>query len=389
MSDGRSVSRPWSAGAVNPKKVLFLGVVLTLGVVASHLALDVGSDAAMHSQVDTESHVRWLSTEVMRLDEVLTMSARMAAATGDSQWENRYWQHAPEFVARTKELTELTPDDYASASATHEAHHRLVEMELRSFELRRAGDGPAALALLQSTDYQLQQRIYDSGIARSNENALLRTSKLHAAHRRTTNATVAVGLVVCGVLLSLWAHIGKALMRYTVALDSAGQELANANLCLESRVEERTAALSAAHELLKQEMARRLEMERELRQAQKLKAVGCLAAGVAHEINTPMQFVSDSIYFVRDAVKDLVGVVEKLSAVRRCVLDGTPSQDAATEAAEAEEAADLPYLLEHLPAALDRALDGVGRVTTIVRAMKEFAHPDQKEMIAVDLNQAI
>ena len=56
---------------------------------------------------------------------------------------------------------------------------------------------------------------------------------------------------------------------------------------------------------------------------------------------------------------------------------------------QAEEDADLDYLLENVPQALDRSLDGLDRVATIVRSMKEFAHPDQKEMTAVDLNQAI
>ncbi len=58
-------------------------------------------------------------------------------------------------------------------------------------------------------------------------------------------------------------------------------------------------------------------------------------------------------------------------------------------ARRAEEKADLPYLLENVPKALDRALEGLERVTTIVRSMKEFAHPDQKEMASADLNQAI
>jgi signal transduction histidine kinase len=213
---------------------------------------------------------------------------------------------------------------------------------------------------------------------------------------------VAASVMAAACSALLWWSKSRAVTRTTNA-ERRRQEQEHLTATLERAVAERTdelhraneelhvqaADLSVANQTLSEEMKARLQMEVELRQAQKLEAVGRLAAGVAHEINTPMQFVSDSIYFVRDAMKELLDVVEKLGIVRRSVLEGTPSREAATEAAAAEEAADLPYLSESLPKALDRALDGLGRVTTIVRSMKEFAHPDQKEMTTVDLNHAI
>jgi signal transduction histidine kinase len=132
--------------------------------------------------------------------------------------------------------------------------------------------------------------------------------------------------------------------------------------------------------------------ELELADAQRLASVGTLAAGVAHEINTPVQFVSDSIHFVRDAATEVFSLLEMLEALRRRVLDRRPPSElleAATAASSAVEAADLDYLRENVPQALGRALDGLERVATIVRSMKEFAHPAQKEMAPIDLNRAI
>ncbi|HEX6276697.1 MAG TPA: ATP-binding protein [Polyangiaceae bacterium] len=131
------------------------------------------------------------------------------------------------------------------------------------------------------------------------------------------------------------------------------------------------------------------KLEIELRQAQKLESVGRLASGVAHEINTPVQFVGDSVHFARDAVVDVLRVLEAYRAVQRSVLEGSASVEAAETAARVEEEADLAYLVENLPKALERSLEGLDRVATIVRSMKEFAHPDQKEMTSVDLNRAI
>jgi PAS domain S-box-containing protein len=130
--------------------------------------------------------------------------------------------------------------------------------------------------------------------------------------------------------------------------------------------------------------AKRLEFE--LHQSQKLEAVGRLAAGIAHEINTPIQFIGDNTRFLQDAFQSTNAMLGH--DARALAEAGLPE---ATRAAleRAREELDLPYVLEQVPRAIARTLDGVQRVATIVRAMKEFAHPDQKEMASTDLNRAL
>lgn len=122
----------------------------------------------------------------------------------------------------------------------------------------------------------------------------------------------------------------------------------------------------------------RKRLEVELRQAQKLESVGRLAAGVAHEINTPVQFVSDSVQFLRDALGELTLTVKRLRAASDTVECDVSNDDD-----------DIEYLLENVPRAFDRTLDGLARIAAIVRSMKDFAHPDAKEMRPADLNRAI
>jgi len=145
-------------------------------------------------------------------------------------------------------------------------------------------------------------------------------------------------------------------------------------------------AADATAQQLRTEIAYRSAVEIELRQAQKLEAIGRLAAGIAHEINTPIQFVSDSCRFLGDGVVALGATVDGY----RGLMTGVTIDDHARAAARAlEDDHDVDYLLANLPEAIARALDGLDRVAKIVAATKEFSYPYLKEKSLADVNQAI
>ena len=139
---------------------------------------------------------------------------------------------------------------------------------------------------------------------------------------------------------------------------------------LEDTVTKRTAALKKTNDQLKLEITQRKELETQLVHAQKMEAVGQLASGIAHEINSPSQFANDNILFLKDATD---GFIKKLDQS-----PDAPSDD------------DINFFKENAPEAVEQAAEGISRITTIVKSMKNFAYRDaQSAKRPNDLNQAI
>jgi signal transduction histidine kinase len=158
---------------------------------------------------------------------------------------------------------------------------------------------------------------------------------------------------------------------------------------LELLVEKRTAEVWDKNLELKKLVEQREQTEAQLLQAQKLESVGQLASGIAHEINTPTQFVSSNVDFLDESFKDMLELVEGFTLLVEQAKNNNITPELLTRTDELVEELELEYLIEEIPKAISQSREGVQRIATIVNAMKEFSHPGSRAMTAIDLNRVI
>jgi len=247
----------------------------------------------------------------------------------------------------------------------------LMDLDGRFLKVNRAmssllGYEPAELIGRRFVEFTQAEDAEKSLAARQ---ALLRgdgpSHRMDKRYRRKDGATV-------------WADVSIAVLR-----DPAGSATHFITHVIDISTRKR------AEEKLRAETEARQKLEMDLRHSQKLEAVGQLAAGIAHEINTPIQFVGDSVRFLKeafDAQRALIGHYRRaVEALAHAGVNGA----LVDQICSSESELDLDYLERNVPGSIDRCLGGVSRVATIVRAMKEFAHPDGGEKSPADLNAAL
>jgi two-component system NtrC family sensor kinase len=161
------------------------------------------------------------------------------------------------------------------------------------------------------------------------------------------------------------------------------------SISVEKVVARKTQELARERAQLEQALSQLKSAQTRLLQAQKMESIGQLAAGIAHEINTPTQFVSDNINFLRGSFAPLFQLLDLAQGIADAAKSGAIAPGMVSAFAAATDEADLNFMREQIPMALDQSADGLARIATIVKAMKTFSHspgetiqPENLEVIA-------
>ncbi|MGH0035303.1 MAG: ATP-binding protein [Myxococcota bacterium] len=174
-------------------------------------------------------------------------------------------------------------------------------------------------------------------------------------------------------LLQTLANQGAVAIENALALE----RLSDLNRSLEQKVAERTAELAHALEVLQ-------STQSQLIQREKMASLGQLVAGVAHEINNPVNFVQGNVYFIEEHAESLIRAVERLEAAAR-----TPGEDTDSAIRKIREECELDHILDDLPRAFDSCRDGLERTTTIIRELRSFSRHDGPVHAQVDLHEIL
>ncbi len=179
-----------------------------------------------------------LRGRIIHLDEVLTMSARMAAATGDLRWEQRYHQFEPTLDKAIKDAFMLVPEGYQDSSAkiTDNANKALVEMELRSFSLIRKGQKEEAKNLLFGDDYEMHKKIYTEGMTKFIKSISFSVDKKLTEQNQRLSLFAIPILILLVLLLFSWVIIYRSINKWKKVMVLTNQSL-------ETKVKERTIEL--------------------------------------------------------------------------------------------------------------------------------------------------
>jgi signal transduction histidine kinase len=135
--------------------------------------------------------------------------------------------------------------------------------------------------------------------------------------------------------------------------------------------------------LLMDDITEKKHLENRHHQSMYLESIGQLSAGIAHEINTPMQYISDNLSFLEDS---FINVAKAFWTIKKSLSSNTINTE---QLNSIFKEADIEYLSEELPLAFSQTTEGVKRVCSIVKAMKEYSHPNSEEKVATNINDCI
>jgi signal transduction histidine kinase len=365
-----------------PSQLVSLTVLLTLLLFIPQVWLNWQTYNNFNNITQQEFQLQKISDQILYLDEVLTMSARMNAATGNIFWEKRYREFEPQLDAAIQKSMQLAPQTYEDENSQKidAANQNLVAMEYESFNLVNQNQKAAAQNLLSSQEYEFHKQIYADGVAQRNLNISRSLQTKVIACRQRMILVIVISIISLTILFPVWYLVLRLLQEYLIAKNKAQAALEQTNYMLEIKVAARTKKLKQKNLQLQKTLQDLRQTQVQLIQTEKMSSLAQLVAGIAHEINNPINFISGNLIHVRDYTSKLVNLINYYQE---------KYPDPHPQITNFAEEIDLNFIIDDLPNILSSMSSGANRIGEIVLNLRNFSRLDEAEMKRVNIHEGL
>ncbi|MBL8014489.1 MAG: hypothetical protein JNN05_11640 [Candidatus Omnitrophica bacterium] len=378
----------------------FTAVLIVTTVILVILGIyDYRAENVIKDLNDHSAMIETLRSEIIHYDEILTMSARMAAATQDTRWVERYKIYEPRLTAAINQAIVLSPGVYRKETDRNNMGKiKLLEMEHKAFDLIKSGQGKEAMEILFCEQYEIQKKNYIQAIEKLNrflkrqmEDALL-VEKSKENFGRLTFITVLIMLLLSLLFIIRIARQSQAaLVESNYQLSLRTLELDQLTQTLDLQVQERTSKLEAALKELQKTHDDLKHVQTQLLQSEKFSAIGQLAAGIAHEINNPIGFINSNMQTLEQYAVTYNALLKILSDLGNAYQNNDQQEIAAVIESweKIRHAANIDFIHSDIVNLIRESQEGAEKIRKIIVDLRAFASPDKGGVDSVNIESLL